>query len=131
MVRLTEERLEIEQLVREAFHAESGAVVTFVGTVREESRDGRNLRSLAYEAYRDAAEKRIAEILEEARTRWALRKALLVHRLGEVPVGEESVLIAASSPHRKEAFAAVSWIMDTVKADVPIWKKEVWEKGEK
>jgi molybdopterin synthase catalytic subunit len=129
MAIFTQERLDIERLVREAFHAESGAVVTFVGTVREEARDGRNLRSLAYEAYGEAAEKRIVEILEEARARWSLRKALLVHRLGDVPVGEESVLIAASSPHRKEAFAAVSWIMDAVKKDVPIWKKEIWEGG--
>jgi molybdopterin synthase catalytic subunit len=125
MVLFTEERIDVAKLVREAFHTESGAVVVFVGTVREEMRET-GLKSLAYEAYREAAEKRLALILEEARSRWGLKKALVVNRLGEVPVGEESILIAVSSPHRKEAFAAASWIIDAVKEDVPIWKREVW-----
>ena len=126
MVLFTEKRIDVAQLVGAAFHKESGAVVVFVGTVREETRET-GLKSLAYDAYRDVAEKRLALILEEARSRWGLKKALVVNRLGEVPVGEESILIAVSSPHCKEAFAAASWIIDAVKEDVPIWKREVWQ----
>ncbi len=127
MILLTERRIEVEKHIRDAFHTESGAVVTFIGTVREENRDGRKLRCLAYEAYAEMAQKRLEEMVEEVREKRGVRKALVIHRLGEVPVGEESILIALSSPHRREAFIACSWIIDTVKKDVPIWRKEVWE----
>lgn len=127
MILLTKEKIEVEKHIRDVFHTEAGAVVTFLGTVREEVRDGKNLRCLTYEAYEDMAKKRLRELSEEVRERWGVMKALIIHRLGEVPVGEESVLIALSSPHRKEAFLACGWIIDTIKKDVPIWKKEAWE----
>lgn len=125
MILLTDEMIDVARYTREVFHKQSGAVVVFVGTVREETKDA-DLEGLAYEAYREAAEKRLTAIVEEARARWGLRKALVVHRLGVVPVGEESILIAVSSPHRREAFEAAQWIIDEVKKDVPIWKKEIW-----
>lgn len=126
MVLLTEKEIDVGRLMKEAFSIESGAVVHFVGTVREEKKET-GLRGLRYEAYREMAEKRLHEILGEASARWGLKRTLLVHRLGEVPVGEASIVIAVSSPHRKEAFEACSWIIDSVKQDVPIWKYEIWD----
>jgi molybdopterin synthase catalytic subunit len=126
LILLTEQELDITGYIDRVFHDESGAVVHFIGTVRKEG-DGRELVSLFYEAYTEMAEKRLGEILAEAASKWDLRKMLLVHRLGEVRVGEPSVVIAVSAPHRREAFEACSWIMDSVKKDVPIWKKDMWK----
>ena len=126
MVLLTENKIDVSGYIDQVFHDESGAVVQFVGTVRKEG-NGKELKGLFYEAYTEMAEKRLKEILDEAGSRWGLRKKLLVHRLGEVPVGEASIVIAVSAPHRKEAFEACSWIIDSVKKDVPVWKKDVWQ----
>lgn len=124
MVLFTEKRIDVNAYINDVFHRECGAVVHFIGTVREEGGET-GLKALLYEAYVEMAEKRLTEILAEARSRWGLRKALVVHRLGEVPVGEESILIAVSSPHRRESFAACAWIIDSIKGDVPVWKKDI------
>jgi len=125
VILLTEKAIDVPGYIERVFHDESGAVVHFVGTVRKEG-SGRELKGLFYEAYTEMAEKRMGEILDEAESRWGLKKTLLVHRLGEVHVGEASVVIAVSAPHRREAFEACSWIMDCVKKDVPVWKKDIW-----
>jgi len=121
MVILTREPIDVPGALSAAFHLESGAVVSFVGTVRDEN----EIAALEYEAYDEMARKRLEEIVGEAVSRWGLKKALLVHRLGRVSVGEASLLIAVSSPHRGEAFEACRWILESLKKDVPIWKKEV------
>ena len=100
----------------------AGAVVTFQGVTREVER-------LEYEAYAEMAEERMAEIAAEALERHGLCAAAVEHRVGDVPLSEPSVIVAASSPHRGEAFAGAREIIDRVKAEAPIWKKEV-EGGE-
>jgi molybdopterin synthase catalytic subunit len=106
---------------------EFGAVVTFCGNVRNNSR-GERVRFLVYEAYRPLAEKELAVIAAEAESRWNIRCAI-EHRLGRVEIGETSVIIAVASPHRGDAFDASRWLMDALKEKVPIWKKEYFESG--
>jgi len=108
-----------------------GAVVVFAGTVRDHA-DGRvNVTSLDYEAYDTEVEPRLAAITVEARRRWPdLGRLALLHRTGRLVVGEASVTVVASAPHRDEAFEAARWCIDTLKTTVPIWKRETWEGGE-
>ena len=103
--------------------AAAGAVVLFLGTVREITDDQR-IVSLEYESYAEMAEKKLAELAADARRKWPLAGCAIVHRLGILPVGEISVAIAVSAPHRHEAFEAGRWLIDQIKRDVPIWKKE-------
>lgn len=112
-------------------HLSCGAVVLFTGNVRDHS-DGRpRVTALEYEAYEEEVEVRLAAIAAEARCRWpdVVRLALL-HRVGRLQVGECSVLVAASAPHRAEAFSAARFCIDSVKLTVPIWKRESWAGGE-
>jgi len=100
-----------------------GAVVVFSGMVRNHALD--------YEAYDSEVEPRLAAIAAEARRRWPdIGRLALLHRTGRLTVGEISVVVVASSPHRDEAFVAARWCIDTLKATVPIWKRETWEGGE-
>jgi molybdopterin synthase catalytic subunit len=100
----------------------------FVGTAREFTGD-RRTASLEYECYHEMAEKKMAELDTEARVRWPLIGCSIVHRVGHLELGEASVAIAVSSPHRQEAFEAGRWLIDTLKQVVPIWKKENWADG--
>uniref|UniRef100_A0A1D1XH76 Molybdopterin synthase catalytic subunit n=1 Tax=Anthurium amnicola TaxID=1678845 RepID=A0A1D1XH76_9ARAE len=106
-----------------------GAVATFEGTTRD-TFDGRRVVELRYEAYGPMARRQLREICATARSRWAVERLAVAHRLGRVPVGEASVFVAASSVHRVDALAACGFLIDEVKASVPIWKKEVYEDGE-
>jgi molybdopterin synthase catalytic subunit len=87
------------------------------------------LVALDYQAYHEMARRQLADLAAEARRLWPIRKLALIHRVGRVPVGEPSVVIAVSCPHRGEAFDACRWLIDTLKKDVAIWKKEVWADG--
>ena len=107
----------------------AGAVCTFLGTVREMIGD-RRTASLDYEAYPEMALAKMAELEDEARRRWPIQDAALVHRVGHLELGEISVVVAVSCPHRDQAFEACRWLIDTLKEVVPIWKKEVWADGE-
>src|SRR5262245_61137812 len=109
---------------------EAGAVVLFLGTTREFTQ-GRRTASLDYECYSEMAEKKLAELEAEACRRWPIIHCAIVHRLGHVEIGEASIAIAVSSPHRAEAFAAGQWLIDTIKQVVPIWKQENWADGTK
>src|SRR4029453_5046191 len=100
----------------------AGAVVLFLGTTRELTR-GRQTVSLDYECYPEMAEKKLAELEAEARRRWPLVGCEIVHRLGHLKLGEASIAIAVSSPHRADAFAAGQWLIDKIKKVVPIWKR--------
>jgi molybdopterin converting factor subunit 1 len=121
-VRVSAEPLALEMLAARVRDPRAGAVVTFSGVTREVER-------LEYEAYAEMAEERMAAIAAEAVERHGLCAAAVEHRVGEVPLSEPSVIVAASAPHRGEAFAGAREIIDRVKAEAPIWKKEV-EGGE-
>ena len=106
----------------------AGAVCTFLGTVRDLTA-GRRTSALDYEAYSALALKALAALEAEARGRWPVIEAALVHRVGHLEPGEISVVVAVSCPHREHAFEACRWLIDTLKEVVPIWKKEVWADG--
>jgi molybdopterin synthase catalytic subunit len=120
-VRVSEEPLSLESLAERVRDPRAGAVVTFSGVTREVAR-------LDYEAYVEMASERLAEIAGEAVERHGLCAAAVEHRVGEVPLSQPSVIVAASAPHRGEAFAGAREIIDRVKAEAPIWKKEEGER---
>jgi MoaE-MoaD fusion protein len=127
--RLSEEPLSQDAAVGEVSSADAGAVATFIGTTRVRSR-GRMVRYLEYEAYAGMAEEVMAEIAAELRERYDLLGVAIHHRTGRVEIGEPSVVIAVSAPHRQAALAACKDAIDTLKERVPLWKKEVYEGGE-
>ena len=105
----------------------NGAVCTFVGQVRDHAR-GREVAYLEYNAYIPMAEKLMLQLGSEAESRWRCEVAI-VHRIGRLEIGEASVVIAVGSPHRSESFEACRWCIDTLKENVPIWKREVCPDG--
>ncbi|MGH9094867.1 MAG: molybdenum cofactor biosynthesis protein MoaE [Acidimicrobiales bacterium] len=108
-----------------------GAVVVFSGTVRDHAEGRPGVTQLEYEAYQEAVEPRLADLAAEARRRWPdLGRVVLWHRVGPLAVGDTAVIVAVSTGHRAEAFAAAEWCIDTLKASVPIWKRERWAGGE-
>jgi len=108
-----------------------GGLVLFSGTVRDHAEGRPGVVEVEYEAYEEQVEPRLAAIAAEARARWAdLGRLALLHRTGAIPVGESSVVVVASAPHRAEAFAAARFCIDALKAGVPIWKRERWAGGE-
>jgi len=127
--RIVRRRIDLAALDRAVRDAKAGAVVTFVGTTRNENA-GRQVRRLEYEALESMATKEMRALAATAKKRWRLRKVGMVHRIGVVPVGEASVAIAVSSGHRTEAFDACRWLIDRLKEIVPIWKKEHYRGGE-
>jgi molybdopterin synthase catalytic subunit len=129
-VALTDQPLPVGAVADWAVRPDCGAVVLFSGTVRDHAEHRTNVTKLAYEAYAEQVEPRLLAIADEARTRWPVGRLALLHRTGELVLGESSVVVVASSPHRGEAFEAARWCIDTLKATVPIWKRETWEGGE-
>jgi len=108
----------------------AGGISLFVGTTRCESPGcGRELVALDYEAYEQMALRQLQDLAARARRQWPLVKVVILHRVGRVPLAAASVIIAVSAAHRAEAFAACRWIIDTLKAEVTIWKKEIWADG--
>lgn len=128
VVKLTRERIELEPLFDFVSSPQAGAVVTFVGTVRETSH-GKKVTSLTYEAYEPMAEKELQRIADEMMQRWQLCKVAIVHRIGELNVGEVAVAIFVSAPHRADAFAAARHAIERIKEIVPIWKREHFVDG--
>jgi len=127
--RLSDGPLSLEAVVSEVAQNEAGAIATFVGTTRAHSR-GRTVTHLEYEAYAGMTEKVMAEIADELRSRYELCGIAIHHRTGRVEIGEPSVVIAISAPHRQDALAACKDAIDTLKERVPLWKKEVYQGGE-
>jgi|SRR5438093_8981004 len=121
--------LDPQRLIDHVRKDESGAVALFSGVVRNETH-GRRVLYLEYDAYPEMAERVMREIAEEAMTRWPITDVAVQHRTGRLEIGETSLLIAVSAPHRKEAFEACHALVDKFKEVVPVWKKEVWEGGE-
>jgi molybdopterin synthase catalytic subunit len=127
LILLTEDSLNPQQAVDAIMTTADGAYVLFVGVVRNHSR-GRSVTGLEYQVYRPMAERQMRRLVDEVAERWGLRCAIL-HRFGPIPVGEAAVVVCVSSAHRAEAFEACRWAIDTLKADVPIWKKEFSSDG--
>ncbi|HTL31314.1 MAG TPA: molybdenum cofactor biosynthesis protein MoaE [Tepidisphaeraceae bacterium] len=123
------ERLDITATNR-VLDPAAGGVATFLGTTRSENNgQGQALVALDYEAYREMALKQMHDLAQRARERWPIIKMVLLHRVGRVGLAEPSVLIALSTPHRGDAFEACRFLIDTLKAEVAIWKKEIWADG--
>lgn len=130
MYTITSEPIDAEAVYRAVLQDHDGAVVVFHGVVRDHSDGGRGVLYLEYEAYPEMAEAQMRAIGDELRERWAVQDVAMVHRIGHVAIGEASVVIAVAAPHRGVAFDACEYAIDTVKATVPIWKKEVFADGE-
>lgn len=113
-----------------AVHRGCGAVVSFAGTVRDHAEGRPGVTLLEYEAYEGEVEARLRVLAGQARAHWpTLGRLVLLHRVGALEVEEVAVLVVASAPHREEAFEAARWCIDTLKATVPIWKRETWQGG--
>ena len=128
MIRLTHDPIDYQALTESVRRPDCGAVILFLGTVRDLT-DGKVTVALDYEAYPGMAEKKMAEIEADTRTRWSVGDLAMIHRLGHLEVGDVSVAVAVSCPHRGEAFAAGRHAIDRLKELVPIWKKENWADG--
>lgn len=127
---ITEDPLDIPDLLAEAHNPKAGGIVLFSGEVRELSND-RMVNYLEYEAHAPLASAMIAEILETARQKWDLKIALAKHRIGKVEICESAVVVITASAHRQEAYAANRYIIDRIKHEVPIWKCEYFTDGTK
>jgi molybdopterin synthase catalytic subunit len=127
--RLSDAPLSLDAVVDEVRSDEAGAIATFTGTTRVHSR-GRTVTHLEYEAYQGMAEEVMAQIADELKHRYELCEVAIHHRVGRVGIGETSVVIAVSAPHRRDALAACKDAIDSLKETVPLWKKEVYEGGE-
>jgi molybdopterin synthase catalytic subunit len=123
LVRLSTEPLSVDDALTFIADPGAGGTCVFLGTVRERS-DAGEVTGLHYEAWDDLAIERLAEIATEMRERWPLRRVAILHRTGDLAVGEASVIVACSAPHRAEAFDACRHGIERLKEDVPIWKKE-------
>jgi molybdopterin synthase catalytic subunit len=128
MIHLTRDAIDYVPLTEKVRRPDCGAVVTFLGTVRDLTGD-RITVALDYEAYPGMAEKKMAEIESDTRQRWQVGDMMMLHRLGHLEVGEVSVAVAVSCPHRDQAFEACRYAIDRLKELVPIWKKEYWVDG--
>ena len=128
MIQLTTDPIDYAALTEQVRRKHCGAVVTFLGTVRDLT-DGRVTVALDYEAYPAMAEKKMAEIERATRERWPVGEIVMVHRLGHLDVGEVSVAVSVSCPHRAQAFEACRFVIDRLKEIVPIWKRENWTDG--
>ena len=127
--RLSGEPLSLDAVVREVAREGAGAIATFTGTVRDRSRDRAVIR-LEYEAFEGMAEQTMASLAAGLKERYVLCEIAIHHRTGPVEIGEPSVMIAVSAPHRADALAACREAIDTLKQTVPLWKKELYEGGE-
>jgi molybdopterin synthase catalytic subunit len=125
---ITREPIDEQEGARAVRSPAAGAVLTFAGTVRDEHR-GRAVLGIDYHAYESMAKKELARIEEEVSRRWPGACARIIHRTGPLRVGETSVLIAVSSPHRAEGFEALRFAIEELKSDAPIWKKELYPDG--
>lgn len=128
MIELTHEVIDYHKLTEDVRSSQAGAVVLFLGTVREMTADRQTL-ALDYDAFPAMAIAKMEELEAEARGRWPVIDVRISHRLGHLELGEISVAVAVSSPHRDVAFEAGRFLIDTLKVTVPVWKKENWSDG--
>lgn len=129
LIELTTGPIPIDRVLREVADPRAGATVLFLGVVRDNAR-GRRVDHLDYEAYDVLARREMEKIAATIAGRWPLTRIAIIHRTGRLEVGEASVAIGVSAPHRADAFEAARFAIDALKLTVPIWKKEIWEGGE-
>jgi molybdopterin synthase catalytic subunit len=129
LVELTKTPIDLNTLLQQLEDHTAGGLVVFLGRVRNHS-DGREIKEMDYEAYPDMAMGKMQQIEQKAMERWPIKKVIICHRTGNLKLGELSVVIGVASAHRKEAFEACRFIIDTLKETVPIWKKEYFDAGE-
>ena len=130
-VQLHSDPIDVGPVVEFVTDADAGGISIFLGTTRAEKHyDGRELLRLDYDAYADMARQQMHDLAAEARQKWPVKRLAILHRTGPVDVGHPSVIIAISTGHRAESFEACRWIIDTLKKQVTIWKKEVWSTGD-
>jgi len=133
IVELTYNKISTDEIVEKCTHPKGGAVTVFVGTTRdfyEDDTTRKDVVTLSYEADEELALNEMKNICDEAIQKYEGLKAVLVHRLGEVGVGEVSIVCAISTPHRKEGFKACEWMMHDLKKRVAVWKKEIYKEGD-
>ncbi len=130
MIRVQQEDFSVDEVIAVLKQPHVGAIVTFSGSVRELGRDGAAIEAVEWDVYPSMAIKILEAIRLEAIQRFLLIDAAILHRYGRQEPGDNLVLIATASSHRKEAFQACEWIMDTIKHQAPLWKKEILENGE-
>ena len=128
MIEITDKPITPQEFISRVTKEHNGAITVFMGTVRDFT-DGRRLSYMEYDAYKEMAGKKIAEIVDEAKARWNTDDISVAHRTGRLELTETSVIVAVGTPHRPDAFAACRFIIDRIKETVPIWKKEVDEEG--
>ncbi len=128
MIEITDHEIDESGVLRSVKSGNCGANVLFCGTTRRLTGQ-RETTQLEYDCYAAMAVRKMTDLAEVARSKWPIEKVSIVHRIGTVPVGQSSIAIAVSSPHRADAFAAGEWLIDNLKTQVPIWKKEVWADG--
>lgn len=130
MIRITNNRLSLQEIMLELEDNSAGALSVFMGNVRNRGRSG-NVSEIYYESYSKMAEQKMREIENEAQTKWEIKKLVVFHRIGNIKVGEASIIIGVSSEHRNEAFEACKYVINNVKTRVPIWKKEISNESQK
>jgi len=128
MIEVTHEPLDPEVVTRKVVKDTNGAVVTFLGTTRDNF-EGKRVITLEYEAFEEMAVKKLEEIRQGLMAEFQIEDIAIAHRIGRVDIGQISLVVAVASPHRKEAFLACHEAVDRLKATVPIWKKEIYEDG--
>ncbi len=129
MIKLTNTVINVNEVIEFTRSDHAGAIDVFIGTVRNKTAN-KTVTKLDFEAYEPMAVKELEKIADEAKSRWPIIELAIVHRLGVLNLGDIPVIIAVSTPHRKDAFEACRFIIDTLKRTVPIWKKEIFEDGE-
>ena len=129
MFEITSEPLDVARITEAVRRDEDGCVITFVGVVRNQNR-GKAVLHLEYEAYAEMAIAKMRQIGEEIAGRWAVPRVAMAHRVGRLEIGDASVVIAVSAPHREVAYEASRYAIDRLKEIVPVWKKEVYADGE-
>lgn len=129
MISITKDPIDVNKILIDVKDDSAGATSLFLGHVRNQSEVG-TVYGIYYEAYKEMAEKALAEIERDVLKKWSVKKFIAIHRIGDLSVGEISVAVAVSSKHRKEAFEACKYGIDTIKIKAPIWKKEISAKGE-
>lgn len=130
LIRITNNRLSLQEIMLELEDNSAGALSIFIGNVRNRGRSG-NVSEIYYESYSKMAEQKMREIENEAQTKWEIKKLVVFHRIGNIKVGEASIIIGVSSEHRNEAFEACKYVINNVKTRVPIWKKEISNESQK
>lgn len=129
MIRLSRDKIKVEDVIASVTSNDAGAIDVFIGTVRNQTKNKKVIR-LEFEAYESMAIKELEIIQNKAKEKWPILKISIVHAIGVLEIGAIPVVIAVATPHRNEAFEACKFVIDELKKTVPIWKKEFYEDGE-